>query len=84
MNQLIEDILSEMKLKHGVTKFELEKIIDSQFKVLQTSIQNKDLRQVYFKGLGKFKPTTFLIALKDGRVHKKNKRDIPRVEESHN
>ena len=42
MNQLIDDILSEMKLKHGVTKFELEKIIDSQFKVLQTSIQNTD------------------------------------------
>ena len=47
MNQLIDDILSEMKLKHGVTKFELEKIIDSQFKVLQTSIQNKDLRRQY-------------------------------------
>ncbi len=75
MNQLIDEVLTEMKLKHGMTKFELEKILDSQFKVLMDHIQSRDLREVNIKHLGKFKPTTFLIAYKNGKVHKKIKGD---------
>lgn len=75
MNQLIDDILTDMKAEHNISKFELEKIIDSQFKVLMDHIQARDLREVHIKGLGKFKPTTFLKAYKDGRVHKKIKTD---------
>lgn len=73
MNRLIDIIISEMKQEHGLTTFELEKIIDSQFKVLVNHMTSKDLREVHFKGLGKIKPTTFLIAYKNGRVQKKPK-----------
>jgi len=72
MSQLIDEILSEMKAEHGISKFELEKIVDSQYKLLAEHIYKRDLREVHIKGLGKFKPTTFLIALEQGRVTFKN------------
>jgi nucleoid DNA-binding protein len=68
MNPLIEEILSDMKAAHNITKYELERIIDTQFKVLALHIENRDLREVHIKGIGKFKPTTFLKAMQEGRV----------------
>ena len=81
MSPLIDEILTEMKAEFGITKFELEKIIDSQFKVLQNNIEERSLKEVHFKYLGKFKPTTFLIAYKDGRVKKQDRGNSGRVEE---
>ena len=76
MNRLIDDILTEMKIKHGISKYELEKIIDSQFKVLMDTMQLKQIKTVHLKGLGKVKPSTFFIKYKNGEIHKKNKGDI--------
>lgn len=75
MNQLIDEVLTEMKAKHGLTKFELEKILDSQFKVLHDHMTSSNLLEVHFKGLGKFKPTTFFVKFKNGEIHKKPKGD---------
>jgi nucleoid DNA-binding protein len=68
MNLSIDEILEEMKIVHGISKFELEKIVDSQFKVLVEHIRSRDIREVHIKGVGKFKPTTYLKALQEGRV----------------
>ena len=73
MSPLIDEILNEMKAQFGVTKFELEKIIDSQFKMLRQTIESREVKEVHIKNVGKFKPTTYLIAYKDGRVKSKNK-----------
>ena len=78
MSQLINEILEEMKLEHGISKFELEKIVDSQFKVLMNHIQDYktgDIREVHIKGLGKFRPTTFLKKLNNNEIPKKSNRD---------
>lgn len=72
MNQLIEDVLTEMKIKTGLTKFELEKILDSQFKVLHDSMTKGDLREIHFKNIGKFKPTSFFIKYKNGEIKKRS------------
>lgn len=63
MNQLIEDIFTELKLKHGITKFEIENIVDSQFKLLQNTIESKTWKPVSLIHLGKFKPTKFILHL---------------------
>jgi len=73
MNHLIDDIITDMKKDYNLSRFDLEKIIDSQFKVLVNHMQSKDLREVHFKGLGKVKPTTFFIAYQNGRIQKKPK-----------
>lgn len=61
MNQLIEDIFKELKLKHGITKFEIEHIVDSQFKLLQNTIESKTWKPVSLIHLGKFKPTKYIL-----------------------
>lgn len=71
MNKLIDEVLTEMKAKHGLTKFELEKILDSQFKVLHDHMTSGNLKEVHFKNLGKFKPTTFFIKYKNGEIKTK-------------
>ena len=82
MSPLIDDILNDMKAEFGITKFELEKIIDSQFKMLRQTIESREVKEVHIKNVGKFKPTTYLIAYKDGRVKSKNKGNNTGLEKS--
>lgn len=99
MNKLIDEILTEVKAKHSDTKewwntkHELEKILDSEFKVLRKHIEDKDLRIVNLIYLGKVKPSKWL---KDNKVKfnighsRENKKyakpegDISRLEELSN
>lgn len=71
---LIEEILTELKAKHGYTKFEIEKIIDSQYKVMLDCMQAKDLRTVNVMYIGKFKPTYYL---------KKRLYEVPKESQEH-
>jgi nucleoid DNA-binding protein len=61
MNQLINDIFTELKVKHGITKFEIEHIVDSQFKLLQNTIESRTWKPVSLIHLGKFKPTKYIL-----------------------
>lgn len=71
MNQLIESILSEIKEKNKDsnewwnTKYELERILDSQFKVLRNAIEERDLRVVNLIHIGKIKPTKWFTYNRD-------------------
>jgi len=66
MSKLIDEILTEIKTNNSEskewwnTKHELEKILDSEFKVLRKHIEDKDLRVVNLIYLGKVKPSKWL------------------------
>lgn len=81
MSLLINDILIEMKAEYGITLFELEKIADSQFKVLMDHIQSRDEREVHIKGIGKFKPSKTLLKYKNDKLYKESKEHNNRVQE---
>jgi len=72
MDQSIDKIYSDMKAEFNITKFELEQITDSQFRVLRDQISLRQIKEIHIKHIGKFKPTTFLKAYLDGRVLKKS------------
>jgi len=50
--------------------------------MLAQTIESREVKEVHIKNVGKFKPTTYLIAYKDGRVKSKNKGNNTGVEES--
>ena len=81
MNPLIESILSEIKEKNKDsnewwnTKYELERILDSEFKVLRTSIEERDLRTVNLIHIGKVKPTSWFIRNRDNCLITKEERN---------
>lgn len=70
MDNLIDTILTDLKSKHGITKFELERIIDSQFKVLQLNIEARNPISVKMMHLGKFKPSKYLIKITNEQLPK--------------
>lgn len=82
MNPLIESILSEIKEKHKDskewwnTKYELERILDSQFKVLRNTIEDKDLRTVNIIYLGKVKPTKWFFNNKEMLIEKARQTNV--------
>lgn len=81
MNQLIESILSEIKEKHKDsgewwnTKYELERILDSQFRVLRNVVEEKDLRTVNMIHLGKVKPSKWFTYNRELVIKRKQERD---------
>lgn len=59
---LISDILEELQLKYpNKSKVELERIVDTQFKVIHDSMTNKTTKSIKLYNLGKVKPSTFFI-----------------------
>ncbi len=83
---LIEEIIAELKIKHGETKFEIEKIIDSQYKVLLESMQDrKDTRVINVMHIGKFRPTFYYkerLKRDEEKLLKEAEGDIRGMEES--
>ena len=70
MDSLIDNILTELKSKHNISKYELERIIDSQFKVLQLNIESRNTTSVKMMNLGKFKPSKYLIKITNEQLSK--------------
>lgn len=59
MHPLIDEILSEMKDELGISKYELERMIDCQFKCVEENIKGKVNKTVNLIYIGKFTPTTW-------------------------
>lgn len=57
MHPLINEILNEMKDEFGITKYELERMVDCQFKCLEENIKDRTLKTVNLIYLGKVGPT---------------------------
>ncbi len=62
MSQLIEDVLIELKKKYGITKYELEAILNSEFKCLENNIRSRSDKTVNMIYLGKFHPSKFFLS----------------------
>lgn len=77
MDPAIDSALARVKAKHGITKFELEKIMDSQWKVLVENMQGRHTKVVNVMYIGKFKPTSWFKnnRSKFSRKYKKDKDD---------
>lgn len=61
MSPLIDEILTKLKDKHGISKVDLERIIDSEFKVLELNIQQRSLKEVSLIHIGKVKPSKWFV-----------------------
>lgn len=58
-NDLHESIVNELHIKYGVSKAEINKIIASQFRLIERIITNKECKTISCMYLGKFYPTNF-------------------------
>ena len=58
---LTNDILDELKAKYGISKAELELMLDSQFKLTRNLLDSRTTDTIKLIHLGKIKPTSFFI-----------------------
>jgi len=54
MHPVISDILTELKEETGISKIELERMIDIQFLMVRETIDSRDPRPIRLINLGKF------------------------------
>jgi hypothetical protein len=59
MNPLIEDIITELRGKYKLSRYDLERIIDSQFKYTVEHIEASKLDNVKWMHLGKIRPSDY-------------------------
>lgn len=55
MHPVIDEILSELKEETGISKVELERMTDVQFKMVREHIESRDPRPITLIHLGKVK-----------------------------
>lgn len=60
MNVLINNIFTELKDKYGLSRYEIERIVDSQFKFTVEHIANQNVKSVKWMHLGKIRPSEYL------------------------
>ncbi len=58
-SNVYEEVLDEIKSEFDLSKVELERIIDSQFRVIRTTMSNREGKIVQLIYLGKFRPTMY-------------------------
>lgn len=56
-SDLYDSILDEMKDLYGLSKVELERIVDSQFKAIRDTMSSREGKIVQLIYIGKFRPT---------------------------
>lgn len=69
MRNSINDIISELKLKYNLSSSELERIIDSEWKVLRNVVESRDLRTVNIMHIGKWKPSNWFKNNRDRMLY---------------
>lgn len=60
-----EEIIHFLSRKYKIAERDCERIVDSQFKVLQETIQNRELKVVNIIKLGKFTPNQRIMKNKE-------------------
>jgi len=58
-SNIYEEILDEIKSEFTLSKVELERICDSQFRVIRDTMSNREGKVVQLIYLGKFRPTMY-------------------------
>jgi len=69
---LHEEIIEELYSKYGISKFEISKIVASQFRLIERVITNKECKTISCIYLGKFYPTSFRKKLEVKNKKKEN------------
>lgn len=60
-SNIYEEILDEIKDQFNLSKMELERIVDSQFRVIRDTMSKREGKVVQLIYLGKFRPTIYNI-----------------------
>ena len=95
MNQLIEEIYNVLKDKYGISKVEIERITNTQFKVLENNIKTRGNKVVNLIYLGKVNPSKSLlknyevlskkfITVEQRNAYRETQRNIRRLEKLNN
>jgi len=58
-SNIYEEILDEIKPEFGLPKIEMERIVDSEFRVLRNTMSERKGLVVQMIYLGKFRPTMY-------------------------
>ena len=58
-SNIYEEVLDEIKSEFDLSKMELERICDSQFRVIRDTMSNREGKIVQLIYLGKFRPTMY-------------------------
>jgi nucleoid DNA-binding protein len=58
-SNIYEEILDEIKGDFTLSKMELERICDSQFRVIRNTMSNREGKVIQLIYLGKFRPTMY-------------------------
>lgn len=58
-SNIYEEILDEIKNNFNLSKIELERIIDSEFRVIRDTMSNREGKVIQLIYLGKFRPTIY-------------------------
>lgn len=56
MQDIYQKLIYKLSKKYNISDLEIERIVDSQFRVLLETINEKDIKVVQLKHLGKFMP----------------------------
>lgn len=65
---LHDEIVKEVSKELGISAYELDRIVCSQFRVIEKIVTNKECKTINCVGLGKFYPTSFRRKLEDGKI----------------
>ncbi len=77
MADLQDEIINELHEIYKIPKAEINRIVNSQFRLIEKIITNKECKTISCKYLGKFYPTAYRKRLEDV----KTRRDISGMEE---
>ena len=58
-SNIYEEVLDEIKSEFTLSKVELERICDSQFKVIRETMAKREGKVIQLIHLGKFRPTMY-------------------------
>jgi nucleoid DNA-binding protein len=58
-SNIYEEVLDEIKSEFDLSKMELERICDSQFRVIRDTMSNREGKVIQLIYLGKFRPTMY-------------------------
>ena len=68
MADIEDDIITQISLELDIPKHEVRKVINSQFKVIEQIVTNKECKVINCIKLGKFYPTAYRRKFEDGKV----------------
>jgi DNA-binding protein len=67
MDNSIKDIIGTLSTKYNLSKVDIERIIDSEFRVLANTVEAGEVKIVNMVYIGKFRPTYYLPIANEAR-----------------